>query len=899
MDARIGAPRKGASRHVLKADAKAAIGLYRSLQLSLAVDLGFVAGLLVIAATLLLVLRGSTWLESPVFLGVMCAIAIGWIALWIWTVRYVDGPVVASPAMDPRHATSDRRMAVAIALILALVVVAFFLPLLMNFWGGADEVYNFQDGNANFWNAQFDQALNRPFVGVPTFFATLITPDRIEGYLFVAAGLVTLNMLLLVAIIRRLLPGTAVALAAAALLVVNRADPLHFYVMWASNFYWSALFWFLLGLYLLLKSEARGQRWLLAGACTSLGAALLTSEGIFPLVFLGPVLLYIATSNRRRFAVWTAAWLGTASLIAVRLVIFLLHGPTYQTKLLATMHADQFLRNASNVLSGILTYFSFPESFSEHWLAWVLAFALTFVAIVIVKDDCRIRPRICLAALGIAALANILALAVFLSFPNTARTQYFAAPAQAALLALAIVLMCSWMPRRLANVSLAAVAALLSANLTARSWEVQQRMQFPIHFEKTVHVFEQIHVVSPRLAKDSILIFVLDDGAQTPLGFNYHVSTLSAAVFGARAIQANYADPLNVVPTFGNDDITFRLNGIRHYRYDQAIAFRLSVDGTLTLLAKLPENLLPTPGMRTGYAPLARLQAGPIDAMRILQYLLWSERPVDIFDAASGIMLGQHWDQRVLIGRQTARWAGNDAELIVNPAGRDRLALRFEIQPEPWPAGQTSELVVLSNAGSLLASVPLTGERQVVALQVPLDPDQVARLRLRIRNIGDMTGDTLPGSFLVLRPDEKQPATWQSRQSRDIVDPADRLRLGANWHAHEMWNAESFRWVDNDAQIIVRTTPNRPQVLHLEAEIGPAYGGKPGMLSVVDDDGRVLAETELFHRQVLRIELPPAPRNERVLHLRTPGGTTRTPGDPRVLNFRVFRVWRDTNRVGL
>ena len=69
-----------------------------------------------------------------------------------------------------------------------------------------------------------------------------------------------------------------IAMAAAVLLVVNRAEPLLFFVAWATDFYWMALLWFLLALYLLLVSYRRDQRWLLATSCASLGAALLTSE---------------------------------------------------------------------------------------------------------------------------------------------------------------------------------------------------------------------------------------------------------------------------------------------------------------------------------------------------------------------------------------------------------------------------------------------------------------------------------------------------------------------------------------------------------------------------------------------------------------------------------------------
>ncbi len=261
-----------------------------------AIDLGFIIGLLAISAAPLVLLRGSDVLHHS---GVLAAIFIAWfggVALWTIVVGRMGagcaGPTdITAVGNDPRESRS--RLLLAAALLFAFAVTAFFLPLRLHFWGGFDEFISLIDKGAVIWSDAVDTKMGRPLIGMQSFIASLLAPDRIEGVLYVAVGLCFLNALLLMGIIRRLLPGgVLIGMAAAVFFVVNRSEPLIFFVAWATNVYWMALFWFLLALYLLLVSHVRKSRWLLAVSCVSLGAALLTSEGLFPLALVGPLLLY-------------------------------------------------------------------------------------------------------------------------------------------------------------------------------------------------------------------------------------------------------------------------------------------------------------------------------------------------------------------------------------------------------------------------------------------------------------------------------------------------------------------------------------------------------------------------------------------------------------------------------
>jgi hypothetical protein len=861
-----------------------------------AIDLVFIAGLLAISAVPLVLLRGSAFLHGE---GVLAGIFAGWVA-WValWTI------VVRQPGVAPAslakvdifrgggHAPR-LRLLLAAALLLAFVVAAFFFPLRLHFWGGYDEVASLRHDWVAIWSDKLDTFLGRPLLGMPTFIAAHLTPDRIEGVLYVALGLCFLNALLLLSIIGRLLPGgVLIGMAAAVLFVVNRSEPLLFFVAWATNFYWMALVWFLLSLYLLLVSHARGSRWLLAASCASLGAALLTSEGLFPLTLIGPLLLRFQSREPRELMIWTSAWLGTAALLAARFSVHFLGGTTYQGGIFSSAHYhySDVLLHMGRLMLAVGSYFRVPPSIPEHWGLWLLAIALAAAAAGSVQDlALRIRPGTCIAGMATAAVAGILAVAPFAPLMAGLRTQYFAGAAQAVFVAFAVALLVSLMPQRFARAAAVSLVALIAANAAAEAWLSQESRKTNVRFEKTVHVFRQIHAIAPNLPNDTLLLFFLDDPADTPLGVNYHVASMSEIVLGVTAMQVNVPDSHGVTATLGASDVDveFQRGSSVHYRYEQVVAFRLSEDGTLELLDELPGN--PSAAV-TGYQPLARLRPGPIDEPRFMRYPAWSEKAVDVFDVESGIIFGRNWQRQFDADGQVARWADNDAELIVNPAGAGSRKLRFQIEPGPEVPRRPLEVVVLASSEEVLGTAPLQDVRQQVNLEVKLDPDRTAFLRLRVRDAVDR--QALPGSFRVFPAEPARAARWQRSSAADIIDPSDRLHLGRNWHPFESFAGESFRWVENDAEILLDVAPGASAVVRLEVEPGPSLGGKPADLSFIAEDGTVLAGAAVTGRTRLDIMLPPAAQRRRVLRLHAKGGGLSIPNDSRILNFRVFRCWR-------
>jgi hypothetical protein len=722
----------------------------------LVVDLGFVTGLLLLAAVPLIGLRGSPRLHAPWLVPGFCVAWLVTAGLWPVIHRRVAGR--APPAASGEPGTWAGRIGTTLqaVLLLALTLVTFFDPLRRHFWGGFDEPNSLGREAASFWG-RWD-AMGRPLVGLPPLIGQTLAPDRIDGFLWLAVGLCFANSLLLMAVIRRLIPGAGpVAAVAAVLFVANRAEPLLFFPMWTTNFYWMALFWLLLAFWLLLSSHDRQDRGLLAASCASLGAALLTSEGLFPLALLGPVFLWLRRASPQGLLIWSSAWLGTVGLFAVRFGAYLLSaGPgAYQARLLPGWSPTLFLANLEARLAPLLTYFRQPAALGSYWRSWLLALIVTSAVVALAtraRRSAGLRPAYGLG-LGLAAAGILLGIAPFLHLGSW-RTQYFAAPGQAALLAFTIVLLASLLPGRLARWLTVAIAGVLVANATAESLRSQDAADATIRFDKTAHIFRQVHAVSPGLEADTLVLFVLDDGGVTPLGVNYHVCDLSRIVMNVAAVQANFADPLGHVPTFTSDGVTVLCPWRRvHYAYDRIVAFRLAVDGSVRLLSQLPSSLLPAESAAGRYDPLGRMRPGPVGEPPYLRYVSWSEKPHDVLDTESGVLLGARWGPLEHDGRRTSRLADNDAEIVVNPAGRDRRDLALDVEPGGDLRGRPGELRALDATGHVVASARLRGDRQPLRLTLPLDPSRVAIFRLRVVPADPSGAGEPAGYFRVSGPD--------------------------------------------------------------------------------------------------------------------------------------------------
>ena len=123
----------------------------------------------------------------------------------------------------------------------------------------------------------------------------------------------------------------------------------------------------------------------------------------------------------------------------------------------------------------------------------------------------------------------------------------------------------------------------------------------------------------------------------------------------------------------------------------------------------------------------------------------------------------------------------------------------------------------------------------------------------------------------------------------DIAAPDAGLLFGKGWLPVERYVAqEPFRWAGQTSELLLRRPPGGACALTLDLEPGPGTGGEPLDLEVIGAGHETLARVSVDRRSRLRLPLS-APFPE-VLGFRVHGRGLPTSRDPRVLNFRAFRI---------
>ena len=855
-----------------------------------ALDLSMVLILLGWFAVPLILLRGSPTLAGwPWRIGFTVGTLL-LLALWQKLGRRLHEVPLPSPAPEPFW-----RKAVTVGLLAVLTYVSFFIPLTMHFWGGGDDL---QVLISEFWHSGFDRGLSRPLNVTFLWLGLQLTPDRVEGQLIVAALLCLGNGVFLMCVLKELFPSARLLpVAAGVMMILNRGDLSRFTIMWTTSLYWGPLCFLLLAVWLWLVSSRRRSRLLLFAACFFLGCALLGTEGLFPLAGSLSLLVYRYWQDRRHGTLWLAAWVGTVGLFTARFLQFLLasDGNSYQFRQTKGAQGKvDVLQSLKVHLTAILEYLKVQDMAWEYWLAGLAVFVLVLLMLWLSRGMFAgaaqpSRKTIWLAVFG-AAAAMVLGFLPFLHIPHLFRTHFLASAGESFFYAALLCLLGALLPLRWrgigSSILIAAMAGL--ACMATFTGQRSDRRLSGITFEKLVHVFHQIHSLSPQLPPDTVLLFVLDDGVASPLGGTYHVHRMSEMVLGPPSFVINGSEtdvtakvgPKGIIPTYPE------ATGSEEYGFERLVAFRVSYDGTTRLITELPPALITeAPDAARLYRPLDRLRPGALTEMRLLRMPSWSDGVPDLFDFTPGVTFGQGWgERRVSKNDKLSREFQNDAEIWVNPAGRTRIEISLNIKPDTENEGVAVDFTVRDEKGASVMQTRLPKEGRTL-VKLDLDPTRLHRFRF---NFAAADAGARPLQVLkAYRPGTVE-RTTVGRKRSDVTEAG--TVLGNNWHPLERYEGLTFRWVTNDAEIKPGVWATSVNTLNLAVEGGPGVGEKGGTLELRNQAGEVLGSAHIREYTEIKFPLPRPPLPNEVYRLHIEGGGLPSPrGEPRILNFRVFQ----------
>jgi len=256
------------------------------------------------------------------------------------------------------------------------------------------------------------------------------------------------------------------------------------------------------------------------------------------------------------------------------------------------------------------------------------------------------------------------------------------------------------------------------------------------------------------------------------------------------------------------------------------------------------------------------------------------------------------------------RWVNDAISLdVINPSGNNR-SLVVCVEPGPGLGYRPFYLRVYIN-GALSDSIFVKGMQAVVLPLQGLDkyintikivnkehgknllPWEERYLNYRVSLLG-LTNQKLSIEALKLlntQDDIVPSSSWSRLMSAPerFRDASNLLCIWNNWGPLEEWGGRRFRWVNNDAELLLFSPSEKTRSLILELERGPSL--PPGGATVIAYVNGAPSDTATitgFHRAMMK--LPDVLQKENLVRLRVTAEGKPSENDPRVLNFRVFRI---------
>jgi len=258
------------------------------------------------------------------------------------------------------------------------------------------------------------------------------------------------------------------------------------------------------------------------------------------------------------------------------------------------------------------------------------------------------------------------------------------------------------------------------------------------------------------------------------------------------------------------------------------------------------------------------------------------------------------------------RWVNDAISLdVINPSGTNQSLLAC-VEPGPGLDYRPFQLYVYVN-NTLFDSIYVSGMQAAVLPLPRLDkfintikllnkergknllPWEERYLNYRVSLFG-LTNQRFPIEALRIlntRNDIVPHETWSrlTKASETFRDTTDLLCIWNGWGSIEQWGGAHFRWVNNDAELLLFNPSEKSRFLNVELERGPSL--PPGGDTLVTYvNGTLCDSLAITGFRRVRIRLPDVLQNENLIrfHVRPEGGGPAFEDDPRILRFRVFRI---------
>lgn len=261
-------------------------------------------------------------------------------------------------------------------------------------------------------------------------------------------------------------------------------------------------------------------------------------------------------------------------------------------------------------------------------------------------------------------------------------------------------------------------------------------------------------------------------------------------------------------------------------------------------------------------------------------------RPATAADAIAGgeggsISLGSNWGAYETFRGASFRWVDNDAEIVLH-GGTGEATVAIACEGGPSLGRRSFALRVLDTARRQVDHVMCDGADRRTEMLLPRSGGDV-RYRLHV----DGGGKSVPGERRILNFRVFSLDDGRGPSGADIVDARSGVRLGQGWYPVEHYKGQTFRWMAGDGRIFVGADRALRASLRMLVEVGPGVGSRQTSIWVRDRRGRELLRTTIEGRRAVTVPLQLEP-GENEFTVSIASRNQRTPGEPRILNLRLF-----------